>query len=92
MTGSLRGTLAPLALVLSAATGLPAPAAAATDAPVAEVGSSGAIAVHGSTLAWIDDGGARRRSFSAGPRGPGASTPVGPKASASASTRAAGSC
>ena len=43
-----------VALALAAA---PSPAGAAADVPVAEVGSSAALAVHRDTLAWIEDDG-----------------------------------
>jgi len=46
--------LAPLALVLATAAGLPPTADGAPDRAVAEVESSDALAVHGSTLAWIE--------------------------------------
>ena len=49
------GSLFRAALVVLA---LAAPSSAAADIPVAEVGSSTAIAVHRNTLAWIDDGAA----------------------------------
>jgi len=54
MRNHLRALLAPLALGLLAATGVPQAAHGAPDIPVGEVEGSVALTVHGDTLAWIE--------------------------------------